>query len=109
MMKRTLPVVADVIIFLLEGEGPNARREAPKDRVQISTLGSCQEGDRVLVDGLAVGTRRETPRSENPDLGHPDLRVGTCATRRFDIATRGMMGKRLTYAEVTGKVGQTAV
>jgi len=28
--------------------------------------------------------------------------------QRFDIATRGMVGKRLTYAEVTGKVGQTA-
>lgn len=25
--------------------------------------------------------------------------------QRFDIATRGMVGKRLTYAEVTGKVG----
>lgn len=23
---------------------------------------------------------------------------------RFDIATRGMVGKRLTYAEVTGKM-----
>jgi transposase-like protein len=28
--------------------------------------------------------------------------------QRFDIATRGMVGKRLTYAEVTGKVVQTA-
>jgi transposase-like protein len=28
--------------------------------------------------------------------------------QRFDIAARGMVGKRLTYAEVTGKVGQTA-
>jgi transposase-like protein/ribosomal protein S27AE len=27
--------------------------------------------------------------------------------QRFDIATRGMVGKRLTYAEVTGKVGET--
>lgn len=26
--------------------------------------------------------------------------------QRFDIATRGMVGKRLTYAEVTGKVGE---
>jgi transposase-like protein len=26
---------------------------------------------------------------------------------RFDIAARGMVGKRLTYAEVTGKVGET--
>jgi transposase-like protein len=29
--------------------------------------------------------------------------------QRFDIATRGMVGKRLTYAEVTGKVGETAI
>jgi transposase-like protein len=28
--------------------------------------------------------------------------------QRFDIAARGMVGKRLSYAEVTGKVGQTA-
>src|SRR5208337_2652670 len=28
--------------------------------------------------------------------------------QRFDIATRGMVGKRLTYAEVTGKVGGVA-
>jgi transposase-like protein len=28
--------------------------------------------------------------------------------QRFDIAARGMVGKRLTYAEVTGKVGETA-
>jgi transposase-like protein len=27
---------------------------------------------------------------------------------RFDLAVRGMVGKRLTYAEVTGKVGETA-
>jgi transposase-like protein len=27
----------------------------------------------------------------------------------FDIATKGMVGKRLTYAEVTGKVGETTV
>jgi len=27
--------------------------------------------------------------------------------QRFDIATRGMCGKRLTYAEVTGKTGET--
>jgi len=28
--------------------------------------------------------------------------------QRFDLATRGMVGKRLTFAEVTGKVGQVA-
>jgi hypothetical protein len=27
--------------------------------------------------------------------------------QRFDIATRGMVGKRLTLAELTGKVGET--
>lgn len=27
---------------------------------------------------------------------------------RFDLAVKGMVGKRLTYAEVTGKVGETA-
>lgn len=27
---------------------------------------------------------------------------------RFDIAVRRIVGKRLTYAEVTGKVGETA-
>jgi transposase-like protein len=29
--------------------------------------------------------------------------------QRFDIAARGMVGKRLTYAEVTGKVGEIEV
>jgi transposase-like protein len=29
--------------------------------------------------------------------------------QRFDIAARGMVGKHLTYAEVTGKVAQTAL
>jgi transposase-like protein len=29
--------------------------------------------------------------------------------QRFDIATRGMVGKRLTYAEVTGKVGPSSI
>jgi hypothetical protein len=28
---------------------------------------------------------------------------------RFDLAVKGMVGKRLTYAEVTGKVGETAL
>jgi len=27
---------------------------------------------------------------------------------RFDLAVRGMVGKRFTYAEVTGKVGENA-
>jgi ISXO2-like transposase domain len=27
---------------------------------------------------------------------------------RFDLAVKGMVGKRLTYTEVTGKVGETA-
>ena len=29
--------------------------------------------------------------------------------QRFDIATRGMGGKRLTFAELTGKVGETTI
>jgi len=29
--------------------------------------------------------------------------------QRFDIATRGMVGKRLTFAELTGKVGETTI
>ena len=31
-------------VLFLEGEGPSARRELLKNRVQINTLGSCQEG-----------------------------------------------------------------
>jgi ISXO2 transposase-like protein/transposase-like zinc ribbon protein len=29
--------------------------------------------------------------------------------QRFDIAAKGMVGKRLTFAELTGKVGETAI
>jgi hypothetical protein len=29
--------------------------------------------------------------------------------QRLDIATRGMVGKRLTFAELTGKVGGTCI
>jgi len=46
-MRRTLPVVSDVMIFILGGQGPNARREVLNNRIQISTVGSGQEGNLV--------------------------------------------------------------
>ena len=47
-MRRTLPVVSEVMIFPpdgeVEGEGEGrARREAFKERVQLNTLGFCPE------------------------------------------------------------------
>jgi hypothetical protein len=47
IMRGTLPVVSDVMIFILGGQGPNARREVLNNRIQISTVGSGQEGNLV--------------------------------------------------------------